>query len=240
MEIYRDIIQGSPEWFALRIGSIGGSSIADVVARGQGKTRNNLLYRLAGEILSGVKYEGYRNADIDRGLEQESEARQLYELVTGNTVEQVGLIKESDHTHDSPDGLVDTDGMIEIKCVIPSVHVETILQNDIPAAYRKQVQWGLSVCDRQWVDFVSYSPLIIDHPILIIRRGRDEKMIKELRDGAEKFLGELATIIRKVNEQIEPEPPMGREQPKPSNVGHPNEYGHPSEYPEGKIVEQMK
>lgn len=192
--------QGQQEWFQARLGSIGGSMIADAVAGGQGKTRNNLLYRLAGEILSGVKYEGYRNNHMDRGLEQEAEARQLYELVTGNAVEQVGLYKESDHIHFSPDGIVALDGLIEIKCQIPSVHVETIIQNEIPAAYRKQVQWGLSVCNRKWVDFISYSPLITDNPILIIRRGRDEKLIKELREGAEKFLEELAMILKKVKE----------------------------------------
>uniref|UniRef100_A0A6M3J3F0 Putative exonuclease n=1 Tax=viral metagenome TaxID=1070528 RepID=A0A6M3J3F0_9ZZZZ len=200
MEIIDTIVQGSDEWFAARLGSIGGSSIADVVAGGQGKMRKNLMYRLAGEILSGVKYEGYKNEHMDRGLEQEPDARSFYELISGNTVRQVGLVKESDYIHFSPDGLVDPDGITEIKCTIPSVHIETILQNEIPAAYRKQCQWGLYICQRQWVDFVSYSPLITDKPILIIRRVRDEKLIQELKEGAEKFLMEMAKIIRQVKE----------------------------------------
>jgi hypothetical protein len=92
MEIV-DIPQGSDEWFIARLGSIGGSSIASVVAGGQGKMRKQLMYRLIGEILSGVKYEGYQNADMQRGLEQEPDARNMYEFDTGNEVKEVGLVK---------------------------------------------------------------------------------------------------------------------------------------------------
>ena len=85
--------QGSDEWFAARIGSIGGSSIASCVAKGEGKTRKNLLYRLAGEILSNEKYDSYSNAHMERGIEQEPEARNMYEFIAGKEVTQVGLIK---------------------------------------------------------------------------------------------------------------------------------------------------
>ena len=197
MEIL-NVDQRSDEWFKLRLGSIGGSSIAEVTAGGTGKTRKTLLYRMAGEILSGQKYNGYQNADMLRGVEQEAEARSLYELVTGTTVQQVGICKESEHTHCSPDGLVGDDGMIEIKCTIPSVHVETIVENVVPAAYRKQIAWSLGITGRVWCDFVSYSPTVVDKPILIIRSGRDEKLIKELRASAEKFISEMLEIVKKV------------------------------------------
>lgn len=198
MEIFKDVVQGTEEWNTLRMGGVGGSSISDAVAGGKGISRKNLLYRLAGEILSGVKYEGYLNSHMERGLEQEIKARELYELMSGNEVEQIGLVKESNYTHYSPDGLVNTDGIIEIKCTIPSVHIETIIDGRIPSAYRKQCQWGLHICQRDWVDFVSYSPLVVDKPILIIRNGRDEKLIQELKEGAEAFLIEMVMIVRKI------------------------------------------
>jgi len=190
--------QGTDEWFEARIGSIGGSSIAAVVAKGQGKMRKNLLYRLAGEILSGEKYESYSNAHMERGIEQEAEARDMYEFITGNEVKQVGLVKESGHKHFSPDGLVADDGVLEIKCVIPSVHVETIISDKVPAAYRKQCSWGHRICERQWVDFVSYSPLVVDKPIWIKRAERNEKLIKELDEGADNFIKELHAIVDKI------------------------------------------
>ena len=85
--------QLSEEWYSARIGSIGGSSISAVVAKGEGKMRKSLLYRLIGEILSGVKYEGYSNADMQRGIEQEPDARNMYEFITSNEVKQIGLVK---------------------------------------------------------------------------------------------------------------------------------------------------
>ena len=88
-----DCEQGSTEWFEARLGSIGGSSISSVVAGGQGKMRKSLMYRLAGEILSGEKYESYSNSHMERGLEQESDARDYYEFITGNEVTQVGLCR---------------------------------------------------------------------------------------------------------------------------------------------------
>jgi len=190
--------QGSPEWFTARIGSIGGSSIASVVAGGQGKMRKSLFYRLAGEILSGVKYEGYKNADMDRGIEQEVDARNVYAMEKEIEIEQVGLIKESEFKHYSPDGLLGFIAMIEIKCTIPSVHVETIDTGKIDGGYLKQIQWGLYVCQREWCDFISWSPLVTDYPIWIRRVERDEKLIKELNDGAEKFIDELKSLVLRI------------------------------------------
>ena len=196
MEII-NVEQGTPEWFALRIGSIGGSSISSVVAGGQGKTRNQLMYRLAGEILSGEKYSGYANDHMARGIEQEPEARELYSFLTDTEVAQVGMFRYSEHEHFSPDGDIESKGgIIEIKSVIPSVHIETICFGKVPAQYRKQVQWGLR--ERDWCDFISYSPLVVDKPIWIKRVKRDAKMIETLIDGAAKFVDEMLAIVEKI------------------------------------------
>jgi len=199
MEII-DCEQLSDEWIQARIGSIGGSSISSVVAGGQGKMRKNLLYRLAGEILSNTKYEGYNNEHMQRGIEQEPDARDMYEFATGNAVTQVGLVRSGERKHYSPDGLIDPDGMQEIKCQIPSVHIETIITGSISGDYLKQMQWGMNICERRWCDFVSFSPLVVDKPIWIKRIERDDKLIQELNDGADKFLKDLATLLRKVKE----------------------------------------
>lgn len=199
MEIY-NCEQYSPEWYALRLGSIGGSNISDVVAGGKGKMRKNLMYRLTGEILSGQNYEGYSNAHMERGIEQEPEARAMYEFATGYEVEQIGTVKEGNNKHYSPDGLVGKTGIVEIKCVIPSVHIETIHTEKIDGGYYKQIQWGLFICQRDWADFISYSPLVIDIPIWVKRFSRDPETIKELNEGADKFIQEMALTIRKLKE----------------------------------------
>jgi putative phage-type endonuclease len=191
-----DIPQGSDEWFKARVGSIGGSAIATVVSKGSGRT--TLLYRMAAEILAGKKLDEYTNDDMKRGIELEPDARREYEFIKGVEVRQVGMVKAGEHRHMSPDGLVGDDGMIEIKSPRGNNHIETIITERIPAVYRRQCQWGLSICERDWLDFVSYCPVIKDKPIFIIRTGRDEKMISELSAGAEKFIEDLMKIVERV------------------------------------------
>jgi len=196
MDVIKDINQGDDEWFALRIGSLGGSSIKDAVAGGTGATRKKLLYRLAGEILSGEKYSGFTNEHMERGVLLEDEARQTYSFLEGVEVEQVAMFKYSEHEHYSPDGCIGNNGIIEIKCTIPSVHIETIISDKVPAAYRKQVAWGLR--EKEFCDFISYSPTVRDKPIWIKRAYRDEKLIKTLRCGATKFIEEMLSIVERI------------------------------------------
>lgn len=104
----------------------------------------------------------------------------------------------SNHKHYSPDGLVDDDGMIEIKCQIPSVHVQCIDTEKIDGKYIKQMNWGMHICERTYCDFVSYSPLVTDMPIWIKRVYRDEKLISELDEAADLFINEMLEIVKKI------------------------------------------
>jgi hypothetical protein len=122
----------------------------------------------------------------------------MYEFITDTVVTQVGLVRISPHKHCSPDALVGDDGMIEIKCVIPKVHVETIITESIDGSYIKQMQWSLHIAARKWCDFISYSPLMVNKPIWIKRVFRDEKLIKELDMEADKFIGEMLNIVKKI------------------------------------------
>jgi len=180
------------------LGSIGGSSISSVVAKGQGRMRSNLLYRLAGEILSGVKYEGYKNADMERGQLQEQDARNVYAMEREIEVYQIGITKEGGNKHYSEDGFVGKNGLIEIKAQMPSVYIETIITEKIDTSYYRQINWGMSITQREYCDFIAYSPLVVDRPIWIKRFERDEKLIKEMHEGADKFIMDMAVVIKKV------------------------------------------
>jgi len=57
----------------------------------------------------------------------------------------------------SPDGLIGDDGLIEIKSRIQKFQIETIVNNEIPAQYMPQVQFGFYVTQRKWCDFIQYS-----------------------------------------------------------------------------------
>src|SRR5699024_2392386 len=58
----------------------------------------------------------------------------------------------------SPDGLVGDSGFIEIKTRTPKIHINTIMSDQVPAANLAQLHTGLLVTEREWADYVSYSP----------------------------------------------------------------------------------
>lgn len=203
IEIIKDIEQGSEEWFLLRKGSIGGSAISKATAGGAGKVRKKLMYELAGEVLTGVPAPGATFQHAERGTENEPEARELYAFATGLVIEEVALIRNTDvpHQHYSPDGLLDKSGMIEIKTRIPSVWIEAKEKGFFPLETKKQIQWGLYVSDRQYCHYIQFCPEMINakiDPIIVESVPRDEKMIAELKAGAEEFLREMLLIVKKI------------------------------------------
>jgi YqaJ-like viral recombinase domain len=193
-----EVVQGTPEWFAARCG-IPTASNFDKIITSDGKPskqREKYLFQLAGEKIIGKAEETYTNAAMQRGVEMEAEARQLYELVSGNTVNQIGLCVDNGYGA-SPDGLIGEDGGLEIKCPILSTQVSYLLDNKLPVEYFQQVQGNLLVTGRKWWDFVSYYPGM---PPLSIRVFPDMGFQATLKAQLELFCKELDEVIKKLKE----------------------------------------
>lgn len=199
------IEQGSPEWFAARLGKVTASKLNDVMATlksgGEAATRKNYRAQLIAERLTGAKMESFTNSAMQWGTDNEPIARAMYEIKTGNDVTQVGII---DHpsiamTAASPDGLIGDDGLIEIKCPNTATHIDYLLAGVAPSDYHNQMLWQMECTGRKWCDFVSFDPrLPEDLQLFIIRFHRDEKRLDEMRIGVVKFLGEVDDVITKL------------------------------------------
>ncbi len=198
MIIHNEIEQGSPEWFDLRCGKITASEFSTVMAKGRGnapsKTRQTYMYKLAGEIITGQPSDSYSNHHMERGKEMEPEARAMYELISGNKSEQVGFISK-DSIGYSPDGLIGDNGLLEIKTKLPHLQIAVLLADKVPPEHMAQLQGGLWVSEREWIDFVSYWPGL---PIFIKRVDRDNEMIKTIIENVDIFKTELDEIVGKV------------------------------------------
>lgn len=190
-----ECVQGSPEWFAARLGLPTASEFSTIMAKGKdgGKslTRKAYMMKLAGEILTGEPMESYSNQHMERGKEQEAEAREAYELMRDVDVQSVGFICDNEKGC-SPDALIGDDGGLEIKTALPHIQVERLLKGDLPAEHRAQVQGNMWVTRRQWWDFVSYCPRL---PLLIVRAPRDEGYIATLAGAVKEFNSELANVV---------------------------------------------
>lgn len=200
-----EIIQGSDEWKALRLGKVTASKVADVIAKtksGYSASRANYAAQLIAERLTGTPAETFTNAAMQHGTETEPEARCAYEFYQGVKVEQVAFVPHPriDQAGCSPDGLVGDGGLVEIKCPQTATHLETLLGQAVPAKYETQMQFQMACTERQWCDFVSYDPRMPENMRLFIKRvPRDEKRIKELEAEIASFLLELAVKLSELN-----------------------------------------
>lgn len=199
------IIQGSPEWFALRVGKVTASRVADVIAKtktGWGASRANYMAELIAERLTGEPAEKYTNAAMAWGTEKEPDARAAYEFFRDAHVVEVAFI---DHpvigmTGASPDGFVGDHGLVEIKCPNTATHLDTLLSQSIPGKYVTQMLWQMEVSGRAWCDFVSYDPRLPETMSLFVKRvERDDNLIDEMRSLVIEFLDEIEQKITALN-----------------------------------------
>lgn len=188
-----DCEQNSPEWVAARCGIVTASKFKDVLAKGEGKTRLKYMRELACERVRGAPspYEAYSNSHMERGHIYEDEARSLYTMMTDNEVQKVGFMVRGSVGY-SPDGLIGDDGLHEIKTKLDALHAECLLSNKIPSEHVAQIQGGLWVSGRAWLDFCSYSPSL---PLFIKRVYRDEAYIERLSSEVDIFLKELDAMV---------------------------------------------
>lgn len=192
-----NIIQGSPEWKSIRCGRVTASRVADVIAKtksGFGASRANYMAELIAERLTGETVEGYTNAAMAHGTATEPEARSAYEFYTDVSVTEIGFVEHPTIglTGCSPDGLVNSDGLVEIKCPQCATHIETLLGHRIPEKYVTQMTWQMACTGRAYCDFVSYDPRLPESMrLFVLRVTRDDNLIRILEKEVIAFLAEL-------------------------------------------------
>ena len=204
----RDLIQGTPEWHAARIGKITGSRFKDVLST-RGNTRANYMRELLLERKTGIAVQGYTSPEMEWGTQTEPQARAYYEKVTQTKVEQVGFI---DHPLEqyrgyvgvSPDGLIGS-GCLEIKCPNTNTHLDYIAKDKLPTTYIPQVQGVMWVTGRLWCEFISFDPRVKEQPYWHVYVERDEAYIKNLAHAVDEFIQEMVEMQKN---QVEVDPQL--------------------------------
>jgi len=192
--------QRTDDWFQARL-TYPTCSCFDRIVTTKGepsKQRVGYMYQLAGEIITGEREQGYQSADMLRGVELEPEARLVYAMENDVEVEQVGFIlHESGLYGGSCDGLVNSDGIIEIKCPKATTHIEYLEKGKMPTTYFQQVQGYLLVYGREWCDFFSYYPKMKHFQIRVYPNVEfQEKLHSEIVA----FCEELKGLVEKVRQ----------------------------------------
>jgi hypothetical protein len=193
--------QGSEEWKLARCGSLGASQFHDIIARtktGYSTSRANRKATMVLEIITGRPTETYQSQAMIDGNIREPWARAAYAFAKNIDVEEVGLIRHPTiaRTHVSPDGLVGSNGMIEIKCMQPAGHLDMLLTGTIDIRYATQMAWAMACSGRSYCDFVAWSPDFPEPMQLVIKRiQRDDAIIAELEKAAREFIAEVDATV---------------------------------------------
>ena len=195
--IILDHEQGTEAWHLARLGKPSASGFSKLITS-TGKpsaSAQGYISQLISERIMGAPQETFQNEHMARGTALEPEARETYEFITGNTVDEVGFILgDTEEYGCSPDGLIGEDGGLEIKCPAPHTHVSYLRSPDrMPNKYWQQVQGCLWVTGRSWWDFFSYHP---DMPHLLVRVERDEAYIEMLA-------GEVISAVTEIQTELE-------------------------------------
>lgn len=191
--------QGGEEWHRIKLGVPSASMFKTILASGksgaESKTRRTYLLKLAGEQLTEEPAENYSNEYMLRGKEMEAQARDTYAFTHDIEPERVGFIlgtTKNGKVGCSPDSLIGTTGMLEVKTTMPHLLIELHEDGRFPNAHVAQCQGGLWLAKREWIDLLVFWPKM---PPFIQRLRRDESYISALEAAVREFNDELAYTV---------------------------------------------
>lgn len=182
---HSEIYQGSDEWKALRCGLLTASEMKLIITpmlkvADNDKSRSH-LYELLAQRITGYVEPHYVGDDMLRGKEDEIDARALYSKNIA-AVQEIGFITNDEFGFTigySPDGLIGNDGLLEVKGRRQKFQIETIINRTISDDYLIQVQTGLLVSKRKYLDFVSYCGGLPFEPIRVYPDAKIQRAIIE-------------------------------------------------------------
>ena len=205
--------QRTPEWFAERLGKVGASEISKIINKKKDGSRyqqeEDLLIQKVTERITGIKTDFFVNQAMQDGIDREPDARQLYELVTKNVVEEVGFIPHPTikMSGASPDGMVINNGLppflvLEIKCPIDTTHTKTLIDKKLPSQYKAQVQFQMACTGAIMAHFVSYNPNFEpEQRLVLVKVERDDDYIKKMETSLKEFLTNVDNLVSKIKEK---------------------------------------
>tara|TARA_A100001037_G_scaffold278184_1_gene278910 strand:+ start:1753 stop:2412 length:660 start_codon:yes stop_codon:yes gene_type:complete len=146
-----------------RLGKVTGSRVNDIMPSlktgAYSRSRRTYMLQLIAQRLTGRARQSFQTSAMKRGSDLEPEAKQAYEIATGNLVTDTEFVEHPiiDMFGASPDGLVeDKNILIEIKCMGDERHLDFLLTGEIPLQYQHQMIAQCACTGVPECDFVAY------------------------------------------------------------------------------------
>ena len=201
--IEHQVEQGTPEWFALRIGKPTASCFDKIITPAKGelsKQARGYAFKLVAETLLNRSLDDIGNLEwVARGKELEPAAVKMYEFAEGVQTRQLGFVTTDDGMIGaSPDRIVIGKPIgVEIKCPAPQTHIGYMVDG-FGDEYKVQVQGQMYVCKLEAVHRYSYHP---EMPPVLDIAPRDDAYIAKMAVALAQFNEMMAEILSKVRER---------------------------------------
>ena len=194
-------------WVAKRVGKITASRMSDVVLRKKDgnpySTYGDYQAEIILERLTGRATDHFVSKPMEIGIEREPEAAFAYAMETGQDLDFSDFV---DHpkiamSGASPDRLVGSDGLLEIKCPQPKAHLDFLMIGVAPDNYYWQCQWQMACTGRAWCDLYYYNPDFPAHlQARAVRIERDAAHVEEAEEKVAEFHAKIERRIELLNE----------------------------------------
>ena len=194
--------QRSQEWFNLRKGKITSSEVHKIMGKSDlsDTARTYLLERVA--ELFGATSVTAGNAATDWGTKWEPTAVAYYSELKNTPVETASFIEAGDYYGGSPDGLVQPNGIIEVKCPHNSVNhfKHGLIKSDEDFKKKKpdyyyQCISNMICANAEWCDFISFDPRVdSEYTMFIYRLHRNEDEVKNVLDRLKAAVDYMKTL----------------------------------------------
>ena len=183
--------QRTPDWHKERYGKFTASKIIDLLGiKGLGLTGETYAVERAIEQLFGEVEEGFTSKDMQRGIDLEPTAFAKFVEINQNLkVQNCSFFAYGEHAGASPDGLIDEDAILEIKCPKGKKFFRLVAEENIDKVYIAQMQMQMLATDRKRAYFFNYLELddkVYHHTIIV---ERDEDMIELIKERLEQAIG---------------------------------------------------
>lgn len=197
--IIHNVEQGTPEWHKARTGVITASTVGALLTPTWKSASNDKSRRVVADLfaerLSGYSEELPTTFDMQRGHDDEVMAKTAYSDKIA-PVTDAGFITEDKWGFTlgySPDGLVGDDGLIECKSMKHGIHVDVVISQTVPSRFMAQIQTGLLVTGRAWLDCIM-PPAFGGGNMMIVRVLPDEKIQTAILEAAQKAEEQIAEM----------------------------------------------
>ncbi len=197
--------QQSGAWFQERLGCLTASRMREAMSFKRDGTETQERYKLKIEIvaerMTSILVPHFLTDAMQWGLDHEEEAKLALQQVLDIDLQPCGFFPHPtiENLGATPDALIRTDAVLEVKAPTTKTHISWLLANEVPTEYKPQLLLQLICTGRRVAHFLSYDPRVQKRPMLYKLFAPTQQERDKVEQAAIQFLNEVEELFERVS-----------------------------------------